>query len=43
MDLASFIQEFEETMRREDIIKTKWADLLKQVLTGQVWQDWVDH
>ncbi len=43
MDLASYIQEFEETMRREDIIKTKWADLLKQVLTGQVWQDWVDH
>ena len=31
MDLASYIQEFEDIMRREDINKRKWSDIFKQV------------
>ena len=43
MNLASYIQEFEDCMCRGKIHKDKWCNIITSQFKGQVWQDWIDH
>ena len=43
LNLASYIQEFEDCMVRGRIDKDKWCNIILAQLKGQVWQDWVDN
>ena len=43
LNLASFIQEFEDCMVRGQIDKDKWCNIILAQLKDQVWQDWVDN
>ena len=43
LNLASYLQEFEDCTVKGRVNKDKWCNILLSQLRGQVWQDWVDN